>query len=118
MLDREAMRELIARPDEAVAEWCARHDIAEDALELVVVAYARDPASGAAASNGFRLGFDAAESRGVRGKPTWRDDRPRYTVQFVVVDGLDGTVMGPVVDDGEDADQLASFLNRVDWRGS
>jgi len=72
MLDREAMRMLIARPNGSIAVWCAEHNVAEDALDLVIRAYGRDEKSAAAVIEAFRLGFDSAESQTVRAHPTQR----------------------------------------------
>lgn len=117
MLEREAMQRLIARLYGSVAEWCAAHSVDEEALEFVVRSYSQDEESAAAVVEAFRLGFEGAESEGLWGIPAKRREGPRYAVQFVVVDRLDGTPKSPVVDDVEDADRAASLLNEVDWPG-
>lgn len=78
MLDRRAMRELMARRlDGTVGGWCAEHGIDEAALELVVRTYCHDDDSAAAVVVAFRLGFESAESRTVRGVPAMRYEDPR-----------------------------------------
>lgn len=109
------MKELMARLDGTVEGWCAENDIDEDVLDLLIGTYCHEERSAAAAIVAFRLGFAAAERQAVRGTPARRYEGPRYAVQFVVVDRLDGTLMAPLAEDPKDADQLAVFLNEVTW---
>src|SRR5262249_43685016 len=101
--------------DGTIERWCSEHGIDEDALELLIRTYCHDEPSAAAAIVAFRLGVDYGESRGVRGIPAEDYEGPRYVVQFVVVDRLDGTPMAPVAARVRDADQIAGLLNKVAW---
>lgn len=56
--------------EEGISEWCAKHGVSEDALELVVEAFAKDREEGVTAICAFRVGVEAGEVGALQGEPS------------------------------------------------
>lgn len=115
--DVKIILDRLGNDGESIPDWCQRNDVDEEPVMRLLAGFfsVTCPEDAALAIHGFRVGYEARRGDEPRSKLSSEDrSGPRYGVEFVVIDRVDGQILGNPSPAQEEAEALAGSYNDID----